>query len=202
MKSLSTMMPTSLKKKTTGKRLESLKFVGGSKFMKELQKTVFFAAYESVVFSSGKSVTDKEQKEMLRRSILGSDDDPDVISLPEQMVLGINQFAHLYDDVPMENNDDRNAASSLHGSTAGTDDLIGSLHRNEYDKRLKDCFFPPKSSGGKLNIYANKPDGITKSLLIAKNMSNPASCFCTDNHASCKGGSTEWEEGTCMCQRS
>jgi predicted HAD superfamily phosphohydrolase len=60
------MMPTSLKKKTTGKRLESLKFVGGSKFMKELQKTVFFAAYESVVFSSGKSVTDKEQKEMLR----------------------------------------------------------------------------------------------------------------------------------------
>ena len=166
-------MPTSLKKKTTGKRLESLKFVGGSKFMKELQKTVFFAAYESVVFSSGKSVTDKEQKEMLRRSILGSDDDPDVISLPEQMVLGINQFAHLYDDVPMENNDDRNAASSLHGSTAGTDDLIGSSHRNEYDKRLKDCFFPQKSSGGKLNIYANKPDGITKSLLIAKNMSNP-----------------------------
>lgn len=161
------MTPTSLKQKTTGKRLESLKFVGGSKFMKELQKTVFLAAYESVVFSSGKSVTDKEQKEMLRRSILGSDDDPDVISLPEQMVLGINQFAHLYDDVPMENNDDRNAASSLHGSTAGNpDDLIGSSHRNEYDKRLKDCFFPQKSSGGKLNIYANKPDGITKSLFL------------------------------------
>ncbi len=48
------MMPTSLKKKTTGKRLESLKFVGGSKFMKELQKTVFCAAYESVVFLRGR----------------------------------------------------------------------------------------------------------------------------------------------------
>ncbi len=143
------MVPTSLKKKTTGKRLESLKFVGGSKFMKELQKTVFFAAYESVVFSLGKSVTDKEQKAMLRRSILGSED-PDVISLPEQMVLGINQFAHLYDDVPMENNDDRNAAS-LHGGS-GTDDLIGSSHRNEYDKRLKDCFFSQKSSGGELTF--------------------------------------------------
>ena len=168
---LSTMLPTAaIKKKTTGKRLESLKFAGGSKFMKELQKTVFFAAYESVVFSSGKSVTDKEQKEMLRRSILGSED-PDVISLPEQMVLGVNQFAHLYDDVPMESNDDRNATSVL--GRAGTDNLIGSSHRTEYDKRLKDCFFPQKSSGGKLHIYANKPDGITKSLLIAKNLSNP-----------------------------
>ena len=135
------MVPTSSKKKTTGKRLESLKFVGGSKFMKELQKTVFFAAYESVVFSSGKSVTDKEQKEMLRRSILGSED-PDFITLPEQMVLGINQFAHLYDDLPMENNNDRNA-TSVHGDS-GTDDLIGSLHRKKNDKRLKDCFSPKK----------------------------------------------------------
>ncbi len=43
--SLSTsMVPTALKKKTPAKRFESLKFVGGSKFMKELQKTVFFAA--------------------------------------------------------------------------------------------------------------------------------------------------------------
>ena len=133
-------MPTALKKKTNGKRLESLKFVGGSKFMKELQKTVFFAAYASVVFSSGKSLTDKEQKEMLRRSILGSED-PEDISLTEQMVLGVNQFAHLYDDVPMENNDDRHATSAVGGS--GTDDLIlgGSSQRNEYDKRLKDCFF-------------------------------------------------------------
>jgi hypothetical protein len=93
MKSLSmTMVPTAVKKKTTAKRLESLKFVGGSKFMKELQETVFFAAYDSVVFSSGRSFTDKEQKEVLRCIILGSEV-PDGISLPEQMVLGINQFA-------------------------------------------------------------------------------------------------------------
>ncbi|KAI2496257.1 hypothetical protein MHU86_18261 [Fragilaria crotonensis] len=110
---------------------------------------------------------------MLRRSILGSED-PDDISLPEQMVLGVNQFAHLYDDVPLENNDDRNATSALGGAGTNEDLILGrSSHRNEYDKRLKDCFFPQKSSGGKLHIYANKPDGITKSLLIAKNMSNP-----------------------------
>ena len=42
-----------------------------------------------------------------------------------------------------------------------------------YEKKLKDCFFPQKSSGGKLGIYANKPDGITKALLTAKNLSNP-----------------------------
>ncbi len=46
------------------------------------------------------------------------------------------------------------------------------MHCNEYDKRLKE-FFPQKSLGGKLHIYANKPDGITKALLTAKNMSNP-----------------------------
>ena len=70
------------------KRLESLKFVGGYKIMKELLKTVFFAAYESVVFSSGKSVKDKEQKEMLCCSILATED-PDVVSLPEQIVFGV-----------------------------------------------------------------------------------------------------------------
>ncbi len=107
---------------------------------------------------------------MLHCSILRSED-PDDISLPEQLVLGITQFAILYDDVPMENNDNKNATSAFGGS--GTDDLIlgGSLHCNEYDERLKDG--STKSLGGKLHIYANKPDGITKSLLTAKNMSNP-----------------------------
>ncbi len=38
------MLPTS-SKKTASKKLESIKLIGGSKFMKELQKTVFFAAY-------------------------------------------------------------------------------------------------------------------------------------------------------------
>ena len=76
------MVPKALKKKTTGKRfLESHKFVDGSKFMKELQAIVFFAAYDSVF--SGKSFTDNEQKEMLHWSILGSED-PDDISLPDE----------------------------------------------------------------------------------------------------------------------
>ena len=165
------MAPTSSKKAGTSsrKKLDSLKFVGGSKFMKELQRTVFFAAYESVVFSSGKSVTDKEQREMLRKSILGSGD-PDELTLPEQMVLGLNQFGHLYEDVPVTINDDWNAQS-----TSTTADRAGIVtpSRNEYEKRLKDCFFPQKSTGGKLAIYANKPDGITKSLLTSKNLSNP-----------------------------
>ncbi len=77
---LLTMMPTSLRK-TNSKKLESLKFVGGSKFMRKLQQTVF---------CSGSSVTDKEQRELLRKSILGSGD-PDELTLPEQMVLGMNQ---------------------------------------------------------------------------------------------------------------
>ena len=144
--------------------------------MKELQKTVFFAAYDSVIFSSGRTMTDKEQKEMLRCAILGTGD-PDAMTLPEQMVLGINQFANLYDDVPIETNADRNASSSHHAERdiTGTDNAgsTGSSRRNEYDKRLKDCFFPQKSSGGKLNIYANKPDGITRALLVAKNFTNP-----------------------------
>jgi hypothetical protein len=38
--------------------------------MKELQKTVFFAAYDSVVFSSGRSMTEKEQKQLLQKSII------------------------------------------------------------------------------------------------------------------------------------
>ena len=61
------------------------------------------------------------------------------------MVLGINQFVHLYDDAPMENNDDRNATSALGSGRVGGDDLIRSSHRTEYDKRLKDCFFTTKN---------------------------------------------------------
>ena len=94
---------------------------------------------------------------MLHCSILGSED-PGVISLPEQMVLGVNQFAQLYNDVPMENNDDRNTTSAVGSGRVGTNDLIGSSQ---------------KSSGGKLHIYANKTDRITKSMLIAKNLANP-----------------------------
>ncbi len=147
--------------------------------MKELQKTVFFAAYDSVVFSSGRSMTEKEQKKLLRTCIFGSGA-VDEITLPEQMVLGLNQFSHLYDEVDIiDVNDDRNALSSVsedavvdrHRSTEEGREMILSPQR--YDKKLKDCFFPKKSSGGKLAIYANKPDGITKALLIAKNLKNP-----------------------------
>ncbi len=80
--------------------------------MKELQKTVFFAAYNMAVFSSARSMTKKEQKEILRQSILGSGDATS-ITLPEQMVLGINQFASLYDEVDPEQVDDRNAPGTL-----------------------------------------------------------------------------------------
>jgi len=62
--------------------------------MKELQGTVFFAAYDSEVFSSGKSLNDKDQQELMRRSILCSGDS-DEITLQEQMVLCLNQFRHL-----------------------------------------------------------------------------------------------------------
>ena len=130
------MLPTS-SRKTSNKKLESLKFVGGSKFMKELQRTVFFAAYDSAVFCSGNSVTGKEQRELLRKSIIGSGD-PDELTLPEQMVLGINQFGHLYEDVPVAVNDDRNAQST---SITTVLDAGLTSSRNEYNKRLKD-FFP------------------------------------------------------------
>ena len=147
--------------------MESLKFVGGSKLMKELQRTMFFAAYESVVFSSARSMTEKDQRQMLRESIIGVTGASDIMTLPEQMVLGLNQFSHLYDNVPVATNDDRNASTlSGFGTVAGSS-------RNEYDKVLKDCYFPQKSSGGKLTVYANKSDGITTSMLVAKNFSNP-----------------------------
>jgi hypothetical protein len=38
--------------------------------MKELQKTLFFAAYDAVV-SSGNSITEKRQKELLAEAIIG-----------------------------------------------------------------------------------------------------------------------------------
>jgi hypothetical protein len=107
------MLSTSSKKKAS-KKLESIKFVGGSKFMKELQKTVFFAAYDSVVFLSGRSMTEKEQKQLLQNCIIGSGD-VDEMTLPEQMVLGFNQFSHLYDEVEIDINDDRNASSASAG---------------------------------------------------------------------------------------
>jgi hypothetical protein len=94
------------------------------------------------------------------------------MTLPEQMLLGFNQLSHLYEEVEIDIKDDRNASSASagvvdhHRTEEGQEMLRGP---QMYDKKLKDCFFPQKSSGGKLRIYANKPDGITKALLIAKN---------------------------------
>ena len=47
------------------KKPQPLKFVGGARYMKDLQKTVFFAAYDMAVFSLACSMTEKEQKEIL-----------------------------------------------------------------------------------------------------------------------------------------
>jgi hypothetical protein len=92
--------------------------------MKVLQRTVFFATYESAVFLLASSVTDKEQRELLRKSILGLGD-PDELTLPEQMVLGINQFGHLvYEDVPVAVNEDQNAQSAAQQYRCSTDVLL------------------------------------------------------------------------------
>lgn len=100
-------------------------------------------------------------------SLLGSDD-PDELTLPEQtrMVLGINQFRHLYENVPVSVNHDRNASAVADGGGLAASQTV-------YDKMLKDCFFQKTTSGGKLSIYAHKPDGITKSLLTSKDLTNP-----------------------------
>jgi hypothetical protein len=152
------------KKKRAANKLESLKFVGGTKLMKELQKTLYFAAYDTIV-SSGNSITEKKQKELLAEAIIG-DGNPDVMTLTEQMVSGINQFTHLYENVDASVNDDRNASSSsLTGGNNG-----GTPRQN---KILRDCYFPQTTDGGKISIYANMSNGITKGLLSAKSMKNP-----------------------------
>ena len=140
-------------------KLETLKFVGGTKLMKELQKTLFFAAYDAVV-SSGNSITEKRQKELLAKAIIGNGNS-DVMTLTEQMATGINQFAHLYENVNVPINDDKNASNS------GNDGTLSPR------KILRDCYFPQTSYGGKVLIYANMPKGITKALLCAKSMNNP-----------------------------
>jgi hypothetical protein len=76
----------------------------------------------------------------------------------------------LYDDVPVAVDDDRNASTL---SAAAGITVVGSSW-NAYNKVLKDCYFPQKSSGGKLTVFANKSDGITTSMLVAKNLVTPS----------------------------
>ena len=70
------------------------------------------------------------------------------------------------EDDPVIKNDDWNEQSG----TVGAEDGVVTTSQSKFDKQLKDCFYPQKSSGCKLAIYANRPDGITNSLLISKNL--------------------------------
>ena len=112
-------------------------------------------------------MTVKDQRQMLCESIIGVTGTSAMMTLPEQMVLGLNQFSHLYDNVPVATNDDRNASTlSGFGTVAGSS-------RNEYDKVLKDCYFPQKSSGGKLTVFANKSKGYKHSSDGCQEFNNP-----------------------------
>ena len=88
----------------------------------------------------------------MRRSILGSGE-PDELTLPEQMVLGPNQFRHLYEDVSVTVNDDWNAQSG----TAGAEDGVVATSRSEFDKQLKDYFFPRKVPVASLQYMQTSP---------------------------------------------
>jgi hypothetical protein len=83
------------------------------------------AAYESVVFTSARSITPKDQSQMLCESIISVTGASDIMMLPEQMVPGQNQFSNLYDDVPVAVNDDRNASTL---SSFGLVQLPGHLY--------------------------------------------------------------------------
>ena len=157
--------------------------------MKELQRTVFFAAYDSAVFCPGNSVTEKDQRELLRKTILGSGD-PDELTLPEQMVLGINQFGHLYEDVPVAANEDRNAAAVVEdgGLTSS---------RNEYDRRLKaegllfsteefrwHAFYLCKQARWHYKIFAD-----------IEKFNKPRQCLGSHYDERCQGSAQKWEKG-------
>ena len=98
-------------------------------------------------------MTEKEQKELLCTRIIGSGA-VDKVTLPEQVVLGLNRFSHLYDLFDIDLNEDRNALSSV--SEGGVVDWhritdegqVLMLAPQMYDKKLQDCYFPQKSSRG------------------------------------------------------
>jgi hypothetical protein len=155
-----TNMNNNKNKKRSSKKLEALKFMGGSKIMKELQKTLYFAAYDEITTTAfGRTMTEKEQQKILGEMILGSiignhhqrmndpDDHIHNMTLTEQMVFGMNQFSYLYEN---ELIDDK-----------------------QQEKKLRDCFFPQSTKGGKISIYANMPEGINSALLCAKSVKNP-----------------------------
>jgi hypothetical protein len=74
-----------------------------------------------LVFSSAGNMTEKDQRQMLHESIIGVTGASDIMTFPEQMVLGLNQFSDFYDTVPVAIHDDRNASTlSGFGTVAGS----------------------------------------------------------------------------------
>jgi hypothetical protein len=118
-------------------------------------------------------LTEKQQKEKLCNYVLGNDQE-DYMSLTEQMVHGLNQFAGLYEDIEFGVNDDKNV-SPCNQDGLCTQDGNNTPNSNPRaaDKILKECFFPQYQDRGKLTIFANKPGGITVPVLCAKNLNNP-----------------------------
>ena len=107
-------------------QLRPIKFDAGPNLMKELQRTLFFAAYEDIYFC-GKPLKGPKQKAAVYQKCFG-DGKPDTVSYAKQFVHSINQFSSLYDDVDIQINDDPNAT---------TDEI-----RTTTRKQLKDRFSP------------------------------------------------------------
>jgi hypothetical protein len=157
------MMSASTSSKNPPNKNEPQKFIGGTKIHKELQKTLFFAAYDTIV-SSAESITEKRQKDLLCDLIIGKEGNTEYVTLTEQMVCGAHQFAHLYQYVERPVNDNKNLHSL---STVGTPSC-------ETQLILKDCYFPQSSTGAKLSIYTSTEDAvdnaITQKLLRGKSI--------------------------------
>ena len=157
-------------------------------------KDSFFAAYDMAVFSSARSMTEKEQKEILRQSILGSGDATS-ITLPEQMVLGIYQFASLYDEVDPEQVDDKNAPSAT-SETDSTNTL-----RNNSDKMLKECFFPQKNKWRKACNLCKQGRWYHQGYIGRQKSLQSCQCLGRYNLEGCQGSCEKWKKGTFMRQR-
>jgi hypothetical protein len=78
------------------------------------------------------------------------------MTLTEQMATGINQFAHLYENVNVPINDDKNASSSGNNGTLSPKEILRVL------------LFPADFRWGKLLIYANMPKWHNKSVTLCQ----------------------------------
>jgi hypothetical protein len=92
--------------------------------------------------------------------------------LPVQMVVGMNQFANLSDNVPVETYADKNASLSHHhdqGIILVLRVLVQQVALFLQNKKLKkDSRIAEKSSEGtKVEHYANTMDGVTISSFVS-----------------------------------